>query len=124
MPEKAWRSDKQFLSAVAALPCLASDSTGLIKGFANDAEVLYATLFSIIESSNIHGHVRKNVDLELKKFAENAQITMGRQRDLCRKVQIAHWNALVTIREYGIESFIDDFVAVCMQDKKNRTVGR
>lgn len=90
----------------------------LIADFTTDAEVLYATLFSIIELSGMRDRVRREADSELRDFAISAQISDYRQRDLQRKVLYTKWDARDTVQELGVESFIDDFVSVCLQDKK------
>ena len=110
-------SEKSFLSVVTELPCWAS-TNDLFADFSNDSEVLYATLFSIVEYSDMKGNDRDEEYSELKKFAKSSSIQDDRRRDLQRKVQFARWDARDTIREQGIESFIDDFVEICLKDKK------
>ena len=90
----------------------------LISDFANDVETLYAALFSIVENIEMKDRARNEAYAELKEFAESSSISDRRQRDLQRKVQISGWDSRETIRETGVEAFIDDFVAVCLKDKK------
>ncbi|MBO4630560.1 MAG: ion transporter [Lentisphaeria bacterium] len=98
-----WETSKDFLAA-----------------FSDDKreEPLYATLFSIIENSEMKDRVRNEAFAELKKFAKSSNISPIRQEELKRKVQIAGWDARKTIRETGVDAFIDDFVLVCLKDKK------
>ena len=118
MNHKGWRSDKPFLSKVARLKCWSSLRHDTGRGFVNDAEVLYVTLFSIVEYSDMKHRVRREADAELGEFARSSDISENRQRDLQDKVRIAKWDARKTIDDIGIESFVDDFVAVCLQDRK------
>lgn len=118
MSENTWQSDKKFLKEVASLQCLSPSKTNSIKAFSNDAEILYTTLYSIVNFSDMDDRVRREADAELKAFADSAQIPTYRQRDLRRKVQISQWDAKTTVNKQGVDPFIDDFVAVCLQDKK------
>ncbi len=129
MSENAWQSDKKFLKTVADLSCLSPSKTDSINTFTNDAEILYTTLFSIFKFSSMKDRIRKEAYNELRKFAKSAQIATFRQRDLRRKVHLSNWNAKTMIAEkestgtaekgqQDIDSFMDDFVAVCLQDKK------
>ena len=110
-------AEKSFLSVVAELPCWAS-SNDLLADFSDDTEVLYSTLFSIIEYSNMKDRILNEAYAELKEFAEGLSISDRRQRELQQKVRFARWDARDTVQELGVESFIDDFVSVCLQDKK------
>lgn len=118
MTKRAFETNKKFLNAVSHLENQSTAQNDLIKGFSNDAEVLYATLFSIIEHSAMTDRARNEAEAELREFAESSNIVEQRQSDLQSKVQIARWDARKTIRETGVELFIDDFVAVCLKDKK------
>ena len=117
MGKKSWQSDKKFLGKVARLRCL-SPSVTEIRDFSDDSEILYAALFSIIEFSDMQEQVRRDAEANLRDFAQNGQIPLSRQRDLQQKVRCARWNAKDTIKQMGEESFFDDFVAVCLKDKK------
>ena len=90
----------------------------LLADFSDDTEALYATLFSIVEYSDMKDRARNEAYAELREFAESSSISERRQRELQQKIRIARWDARDTIREQGIESFIDDFVAICLKDKK------
>ena len=90
----------------------------LLADFSDDTEALYATLFSIVEYSDMKDRARNEAYAELWEFAESSSISERRQRELQQKIRIARWDARDTIREQGIESFIDDFVAICLKDKK------
>ena len=115
MSENTWQSDKKFLKVVASLQCLSPSKTNSIKAFSNDAEILYTTLYSIVNFSDMDDRVRREADAELKAFADSAQIPTYRQRDLRRKVQISQWDAKTTVNKQRVDPFIDDFVAVCLQ---------
>jgi len=109
----------KFLKAVREKSLERSTGTNdLLADFSNDTEALYATLFSIVEYSDIKDRARNEAYAELKEFAESSCISELRQRELQQKVRIARWDAKDTIREQGIDSFIDDFVAICLKDKK------
>ena len=109
----------KFLKAVREKSLERSTGTNdLLADFSNDTEALYATLFSIVEYSDIKDRARNEAYAELKEFAESSCISGLRQRELQQKVRIARWDAKDTIREQGIDSFIDDFVAICLKDKK------
>ena len=108
-------SEKSFLAVVAELPCWKND---FINDFSDDTEALYATLFSIVEYSDMEELVRDGSYAELRVFAESSSISAIRQKELQQKVKFAGWKAENTIRELGIESFIDDFVAICLKDQK------
>jgi len=109
---------KSFLEAVAELPCWRTEENDLIPGFSEKSEALFATVYSLIEFSRFEAKIQEDDLGELKKFALNADISLQRQREIIHKVQIACWNAFGLIEQYGRNSFIDDFVNVCLQDKK------
>ena len=89
MSDKGWRSNKPFLSAVSRLKCWASSRHDTGRGFSNDAEILYTTLFSIVEYSDMKLRARREADVELRDFAGGSDISENRQRDLQDKVRIA-----------------------------------
>ena len=118
MSNKGWRSNKPFLSAVSRLKCWKSLRHDTGRVFSNDAEILYATLVSIVEHSALTGDVRSKAEAKLRDFADSLDISENRQHELRDKVRDANWDARRIIRHLGFASFIDGFVAVCLRDRK------
>lgn len=109
---------KTFLDKIRALDCWKTRKNDLLTDFQEDIELLWATLYSIVEFSCVTPEARDEAMAELKDFARSSKISPQRQHELMRKVQIANWDARDSIREMGVDAFIDDFVNICLQDKK------
>lgn len=112
------RAGASFLAVVRKQLNRKREKNDLLGDFANDFEAMYATLFSIVEFSGMKDRARNETFAELTDFADSLDIERTRQSELRQKVQLARWDARETIRKQGIESFLDDFVAICLQDKK------
>ena len=110
--------EKTFLDKIRALGCWKNGKNDLLTDFQEDTELLWATLYSIVEFSCVTPEARDEAMAELKDFARSSKISPQRQHELIRKVQIANWDARDSVREMGVHAFIDDFVNICLQDKK------
>ena len=121
MSKSAWRSSRPFLRQVCKVDWSFPEERDL--DFLNDVEVLYATLFSIVEYSDLKGDELIEAGRKLNDFAVKAQIYDQRQDFLQKKVQKerygAGWDARTTISKHSknFDLFFRDFVYICLQDR-------
>lgn len=71
--------EKTFLDRIRALDCWKTGKNDLLTDFQEDIELLWATLYSIVEFSCVTPEARDEAMAELKDFARSSKILPQRQ---------------------------------------------
>ena len=86
--------------------------------FEHDCEIMFAALCSVLKRFCDEEKENKLERNHLIEWAKEFGINRQRRTELFKMVNVAHWDAVKDIEEIGADVFIDNFIHICLQDKK------
>ena len=86
--------------------------------FEHDCEIMFAALCSVLKKYCDEEKENKQERTYLIEWANEFGITRQRRLELFKMVNLTHWDAEKDIEAVGAISFIDNFIHLCLQDKK------
>ena len=86
--------------------------------FEHDCEIMFAALCSVLKKYCDEEKENKQERTYLIEWANEFGINRQRRLELFKMVNLTHWDAEKDIEAVGAISFIDNFIHLCLQDKK------
>ena len=110
-----------FIEGVKNLPVWKKLESGdSLRRFANDYEVMFAILCSILHKfCNEEGKSYDREKKQMHDWANDYGISRDRCYELDKMVENAGFNAVSEIEKAGIKDFIDNFIYLLLKDKKD-----